>query len=57
MGLAKGTVNTYLIPGMDEMTGEEYRAALQKSVIERQAKRSNTGVTGNLTSQNYLDTL
>jgi len=57
MGLAKGTVNTYVIPGMDEMTGEEYRAALQKSVIERQAKRSNTGVTGNLTSQNYLDNL
>jgi len=33
LGLAKGTVNTYVLPGMDEMTGEEYRAALQASVI------------------------
>jgi len=57
LGLAKGTVNTYVLPGMDEMTGEEYRAALQKSVIERQAKRRDTGVTGNLSSQNYLDNL
>lgn len=57
LGLAKGTVNTYVIPGMDEMTGEEYRKALQESVIARQATRRATGVTGNKSSQNYLDNL
>ena len=57
MGLAKGTVNTYVIPGMDEMTGEEYRQALQESVSARQAARRASGVTGNKSSQNYLDAL
>lgn len=57
LGLAKGTVNTYVIPGMDEMTGEEYRKALQESVSARQAARRASGVTGNKSSQNYLDAL
>ena len=35
-GLAKGTTNTYLIPGMDEMSAEEYRDNLQKTIIARQ---------------------
>ena len=57
MGLAKGTTNTYVIPGMDEMTGEEYRKALQESVIARQSSRKKGGVTGNRNSNNYLDNL
>lgn len=57
LGLAKGTTNTYVIPGMDEMTGEEYREALQRSVSERQAKRRYSGLVGNRSSQNYLDNL
>lgn len=57
LGLAKGTTNTYVIPGMDEMTGEEYRDALQRSVIERQARRRGSGLVGNRSSQNYLDNL
>lgn len=57
LGLAKGTTNTYVIPGMDEMTGEEYRAALQRSVSDRQARRRQSGMVGNRSSQNYLDNL
>jgi len=57
LGLAKGTVNTYVLPGMDEMTGEEYRAALQASVSARQARRRTSGEVGNRQSQNYLDNL
>lgn len=57
LGLAKGTTNTYVIPGMDEMTAEEYRDALQRSVSERQARRRHSGLVGNRTSQSYLDNL
>jgi len=59
MGLAKGTANTYIIPGMDEMTPEEYRKALQKSVSDRQTRRhsSRSGVVGNRAALQYLDTL
>ena len=62
-GLAKGTTNTYIIPGMEEMSAEEYRAKLQESISARQAKRreeslrSNDGRIGNANSQNYLDGL
>ena len=37
-GLAQGTTNTYAIPGMDEMSPEEYREALQKTVSARQVR-------------------
>jgi len=57
MGQAADTVNTYVIPGMDEMGPEEYRAALQQSVIDRQAKRKGSGVTGNRSSWDYLNSL
>ena len=57
LGLAKGTANTYVIEGMDEMTGEEYRKALQESVIARQEARRNVSIRGNMASQNYLDNL
>ncbi len=58
MGLASGTANTWVIDGMDEMTGEEYRRALQESVSARQAaRRRNSSNLGNLQSNNYLDSL
>lgn len=57
MGQPRGTVNTYVIPGMDEMSPEEYRAALQKSVSDRQAVRRRTTTVGNASSRNYLDNL
>lgn len=57
MGQPADTVNTYIIPGMDEMTGEEYRAALQRSVIERQQRRKDSGVTGNRATWDYLKQL
>ncbi len=57
LGLAKGTANTYLIDGMDEMSPEEYRKALQESVSARQVQRRQSGSVGNLSSNNYLDNL
>lgn len=59
LGLAKGTANTYLIPGMDEMTGEEYRKALQASVTARQTQRyqNRGGIVGNRAAHDYLSTL
>ena len=35
-GLASGTTNTYAIPGMEEMSAEEYREELQRSISARQ---------------------
>jgi hypothetical protein len=57
MGLSKGTVNTYVIPGMDEMSPEEYQVALQKSISDRQKKRQETGGYGNITVKDYLNNL
>jgi hypothetical protein len=57
MGQAADTTNTYIIPGMDEMSPEEYQKELQRSVIERQAIRKQTGVTGNRSSWDYLNSL
>lgn len=58
MGLAKGTRNTYMIPGMDEMSPEEYQAALQRSVSDRQSKRRNAvGSVGSQAANHYLDGL
>ena len=37
-GLASGTRNTYAIPGMDEMSAEEYRDELQRSISARQVR-------------------
>jgi uncharacterized protein YaaQ len=56
-GMAAGTRNTYFIPGMDEMSPEEYRDALQKSVSDRQSMRKRRGTVGNMSSQSYLDQL
>ena len=57
LGLAKGTVNTYVIPGMDEMSPEEYQQALQESIIHRQAERKKAGRYGNRSSWDYLNAL
>jgi len=35
-GLARGTTNTYVIPGMEEMSPEEYRSKLQETISARQ---------------------
>lgn len=57
LGLAKGTANTYIIDGMDEMSPEEYRAALQESISGRQSKRRSSGLVGNMSSNNYLNNI
>jgi hypothetical protein len=57
MGLAKGTTNTYIIDGMDEMSPEEYQKALQKSISDRQARRVREGTYGNRNSNDYLSAL
>ena len=57
MGLAKGTTNTYIIPGMDEMSPEEYRKALQDSVIDRQRQRHSKGRYGNRATWDYMNHL
>mmetsp|Transcript_26610 Transcript_26610/g.31392 ORF Transcript_26610/g.31392 Transcript_26610/m.31392 type:complete len:119 (-) Transcript_26610:44-400(-) len=57
MGLAKDTANTYIIKGMEDMTPEEYRAELQKSVSARQSQRKEGGITGNQASNDYLGNL
>ena len=51
------TTNTYIIPNMEQMTPAEYQAELQRTVIEHQKVRRNTGVTGNRASWNYMNTL
>lgn len=57
LGLARGTTNTYYIPNMDEMSPEEYREALQRTVIEAQRARRSKGIVGNRSSTGYLDSL
>jgi len=57
MGQPKGTINTYVIEGMDEMSPEEYQKALQDSVIERQKQRRASITTGNKASWDYLNHL
>lgn len=58
-GLAKGTTNTYYLEGMEEMSPEEYRKALQATVSKRQEdRRTGTGgVVGNRAAHQYLDQL
>jgi hypothetical protein len=58
-GVAKGTANTYMIDGMDEMTAEEYQAALAQEVIERARKRRYGlgGAHGNRQTLDYMNSL
>jgi hypothetical protein len=55
--LAKGTRNTYIIPGMDEMSSDEYRLALQQTLIDQQAERKKAGSYGNRNTWDYLNNL
>lgn len=55
--IPKDTTNTYIIPGMDAMSPEEYRDALQKSIIARQSVRKATGTYGNRNTWDYLNNL
>merc|ERR1711865_1273318 len=45
------------IPDMDEMSPEEYRAALQKTITERQTRRKVGGNYGNRQTLDYLNNL
>lgn len=55
--IPKDTTNTYIIPGMDAMSPEEYRVALQQSIIDRQKERKASGKYGNRNTWDYLNNL
>lgn len=57
MGQPRGTVNTYIIEGMEEMTSDEYRTALERSLIDRQQARRKMGIVGNKSSWDYLNSI
>jgi hypothetical protein len=57
MGLAKGTANTYIIDGMDEMSPEEYQKALQQTISDRQTARKESGRYGNRSTWDYFNYL
>jgi hypothetical protein len=59
MGQPRGTVNTYILEGMEDMTSDEYRLALQQSLIDRQAaRRGQAGArVGNQGTLDYLHML
>ena len=41
-GLSRGTTNTFIIPGMEEMSPEEYREKLQETVSAHQVSETIT---------------
>jgi hypothetical protein len=57
MGQPRGTVNTYAIEGMEEMSSDEYMAALQDRVINTQRERRRSGQAGSRGSWSYLNSL
>lgn len=58
IGLSRGTANTYVIPGMDEMTPDEYQKALAQTVIERSRRQRSSGTTrGNKFTHDYMASL
>lgn len=59
MGQPRGTVNTYALDGMEEMSPAEYQKKLQESIIERQRQRRHNSniTTGNKATWNYLSSL
>jgi hypothetical protein len=57
MGQAAETTNTYILPGMDQMTAAEYQYELQKAVIAKQNVRRQTLTTGNRSSWDYMNQL
>jgi hypothetical protein len=56
-GLAKGTRNTYVIPGMDEMSPDEYQEALRQMVCDQHWERKKSGAYGNRSPWDYLNSL
>lgn len=55
LGQAPGTKNTYVIEGMDDMTPDEYQAALAQSVIERSNEQRYAGKSrGNRLAHDYM---
>jgi hypothetical protein len=42
---------------MEEMSSEEYRLALERSLIDRQAARRQAGVVGNKSTWDYMSQL
>ena len=46
-----------IIEGMDEMTSDEYRTALERSLIDRQQSRRKMGIVGNKSSWDYLNSI
>jgi hypothetical protein len=55
LGQPRDTANTYVIPGMDDMTPDEYQAALANSVIERSREQRYAGkARGNKLAHDYM---
>jgi hypothetical protein len=55
LGQPRDTANTYIIPGMDDMTPDEYQAALANSVIERSREQRYAGkARGNKLAHDYM---
>jgi hypothetical protein len=57
LGQPRGTVNTYTIEGMEDMTSEEYITALENRIKSTQYQRRMTGQAGNRSAWNYLSSL
>mmetsp|Transcript_1685 Transcript_1685/g.2955 ORF Transcript_1685/g.2955 Transcript_1685/m.2955 type:complete len:260 (-) Transcript_1685:1204-1983(-) len=57
LGLAKETINTYVIDGMDEMSPEEYQEAMRQRIIRTQKHRRVSGGVGNRSSLDYMNFL
>ena len=57
MGQPRGTVNTYTIPGMEDMNKDEYIKALQDQILKTQHERRTNGNGGNKATWSYLNSL
>ena len=42
---------------MEDMTSDEYRTALERSLIDRQQARRQAGIVGNKSSWDYLNSI
>mmetsp|Transcript_19604 Transcript_19604/g.74180 ORF Transcript_19604/g.74180 Transcript_19604/m.74180 type:complete len:146 (-) Transcript_19604:300-737(-) len=54
-GIAHGTRNTYIIEGMEDMTPQEYRLAMNRKIVsERNRRVRQGGPIGNLAFHDYM---
>mmetsp|Transcript_1105 Transcript_1105/g.1429 ORF Transcript_1105/g.1429 Transcript_1105/m.1429 type:complete len:210 (+) Transcript_1105:132-761(+) len=53
-GMPTGTLNSYKIDGMENMSPDEYQEALRQRVLNRAQKMRKTGVYGNRAANAYL---